>query len=64
MPSDGGVRNDHGSEDYINVHSGDDGSNNNVQNGNDDESNNNVQNGNDEEVLSNGAIGDEVHGAL
>jgi hypothetical protein len=52
MPSDEGVHSIHGTEDFDDIWSGDDGSNKNVHNGNDDE------------ALNNNASGDEVHGAL
>jgi hypothetical protein len=52
MPSDGGVCIVHGSKDYDDFQSDDDGSHGNVCNENDDE------------ALKNDVVGDEVHGAL
>jgi hypothetical protein len=61
---DGGARDIQSSEDYDDVHSGDDGNDGNVRNGNDDDRGDNVQNGNDEEAPNNATIGGDVQTAL
>jgi hypothetical protein len=67
MPTgDGGVRDIQSSEDYDDVPSGDDGSNNNVRNGNDDDCGDNVQNENgkdSKEAPNNAAVGGDVEAA-
>jgi hypothetical protein len=57
-PDVGGGRSSHGSEDYDDVCSDDDGSYGNVHNGNDDVMAGNVQNGNVEDVPVNVGFGD------
>lgn len=64
VPSDRGVCSVQALEDYDNVHSGHDRSDDNVRNGNDDECNGNVQNRNDEEASDNATIGGDVQGAM
>jgi hypothetical protein len=64
IPDVGGGRSSHGSEDYDNVCSDDDGSYSNMRNGNDDVMAGNVQNGNDKDIPVNIGTGDEVEGPL
>jgi hypothetical protein len=60
---DGGVRDIQSLEDYDDVPSGDDGSEDNVRNANDDDRDNNVQNENGEEAPNNAAVGGDVEAA-
>jgi hypothetical protein len=61
---DGGVRDIQSSEDYDDVHNGNDGSDGNVRNGNDDDRDDNVQNENGEEAPNNAAGRGDVEAAL
>ena len=61
---DGGNRNIQSLEDYDDVRSSNDGSDDNVDNRNDDDRNNSVQNGNDEEAPNNAVVGGDVEAAL
>jgi hypothetical protein len=65
MPSgDGGARDIQSSEDYDDVCSGDDGSDDNVQNENDDDCGDNVRNEHDEEAPNNATVGGDVQAIL